>query len=170
MSHPNYEHGIHITTVDQAETQCSKFITSRVTYENLFRYLSNFSILVDRIIDEKIPLNRRLKSDILEILKKCKDIFEPKQETLKANIASWKTNYAEATIGVNKKAVASNKTGLEKERDALIAIKNLYKDVKNKLRPLFRHTEGGGGSAAAKTRRRSRNRRRLTRRSRKYIQ
>jgi len=151
MSHPNYEHGIHITTVDQAEKECSKFVTSYVSYENLPGYLQNLDILVDKISDLNLPLTNHIKGAFVMILKMCTDVLEPRKKALKANVASLRNNYAKATIGLNKKAVASEKPLLHAEIKTLDSSINMYNEIKKKLIALFGKTTtaaaGGGGSA-----------------------
>jgi len=168
MSHPNYEHGITVTTVDQAETECSKFATSYVSYDNLSGYLQNLNILVNRISELKLPLTNHINGAFVIILKMCKDVLVSRKQTLKANVSSLRNNYAKATIGVNKKAVASEKPLLNSNIKTLDFLITLYNEIKKKILVLNGKTlsaaEGGGGSAMRRSTRRKHRKQKTTRR------
>ena len=168
MSHPNYEHGIHVTTMEQAETECSKFVTSYVSYENLSGYLQNLNILVNRISELNLPLTSHMKGAFVIILKMCKDVLVSRKKTLKADVSSLRNNYAKATIGVNKKMVASEKPLLNSNIKTLDFLITMYNDIKKKILVLNGKTpsaaEGGGGSAMRRSTRRKQRKQRKTRR------
>ena len=154
MSHPNYDKGVNVTTMEEAQTECSKFITSFVNYANLFSYLSNFDKLVDAISKLGTPPDRFMRDTMEGIMKMCREVIKPVRLKLDADVKSLEKNYAEATISINKKAVANNAPLLEKEAETLNTNIELYNKVKDKLKGLgvgvSASAGGGGGSSAAK--------------------
>ena len=175
MTHPNYDMGINVTTLEKAQKECSKFITSFVDYTNLFSYLSNFDKLVDAIGKLGTPPDRFMIDTIVSIMQKCKKVIERENLKQKANIVAFKKNSEEATIGVNAKVVASNKPLLDNEVKTMKSIIALYNNIKQKLGVLFGASSaaaGGGGSSAAaggggsapRSRRRKQRKQRKTRR------